>query len=244
MELGIGDTIRLCKLPVAMNEVGTTELLKAIVLIEDNPVKNQITDVRLWTVQERALVVGHYLSQTSEFPDFEIGKNTYSNYLQMDRNEVKESIDLGMIAGDKWTIRPLLGVHAEAIERLIEYGHIASGREGWWFGAMAAMLYPESVADVLDAELDEYLQNKVAILKGYPERDFMELFFAFLAGCEKLDHFFTMTFLDEGIAWEAPGIPPARFQFTSAVSEMAYSVFGVTAETSARIDPALQPDSE
>lgn len=227
-ELTIGDTIRLCKMPGAMNEAGTTELLNSIVSVEPNPVAGQVTDPRMWTVQERALVVGHYLSHTFDTPDFPVGDTTYSAYLQMDRGEVKDCIDLGVVATDKWTMRPLLGIHAESIERLIVEERIESGRTGWWLGAMAAMLYPESAADVLDAELDEYLENKVSILNGYPERDFMELLQAFLSGCEQLDHFFSLGFIDDGIAWEVQGIPPARFQFTSAFSELAYAVFGVT----------------
>jgi hypothetical protein len=243
-ELTIGDTIRLCKMPGHLNEVGTTELLNCIVMADDKPNKDQVTDPRLWTVQERALVVGHYLSQTSDKPDFSIGENTYSTYLRMDKNEVPASINLGRVAENEWTIRPLLGVQAETIERLITQERIDGGRTGWWLGAMAAMLYPDCDPGVMDADLEEYIENKVHILKGYPERAFMELLQAFLSGCEQLDHFFSLGFSDEGIVWEVPGKPPARFQFNSAVSEIAFSVFGSPDESSPRTDAVLQPVTE
>lgn len=232
-ELTIGDTMRLCKMPGALNEVGTTELLNCIVMVDEQPVKGQIVDPQMWTVQERALVVGHYLSQTSDDPDFKIGDNTYSTYLQMQRSDVKESISLGKVADNEWTIRPLLGVHAETIERLITQERIESGRTGWWLGAMAAMLYPDCDAGVMDAGLEDYIENKVHILKAYPERAFMDLLQAFLSGCEQLDHFFSLDFTDDGIVWEVPGKPPARFQFTAAVSEIAFAVFGSADESGA-----------
>lgn len=244
-EITIGDAIRLCSMPGSQNEVGTTELLRCIVLPEENPIKGQVTDPKLWTVHERALIVGHYLSHTSDSPDFKIGENSYSKYLQMEKNPFPASISLGRVADNDWTIRPLLGMHAETIERLIIQERIDAGRTGWWFGAMAAMLYPDcDPGDVLDADMEDYIENKVKILKGYPDRAFMELLQAFLVGCEKLDHFFTLGFTDDGIVWEVPGIPPARFQFTAAVSEIAFSVFGIVEESGARAGAVLQPVAE
>lgn len=241
-ELTIGETMYLCKLPSHLNEAGTTALLEKIVEPTDKPARDQVTDPRLWTVHERAFVVAHYIAHVGDEPDFAVGKDArYSNYLNMDKQDVRESIDLGLVAGDKWIIRPLLGIHAESIERLINEERIDGERQGWWLGAMAAMMTLESGADVLDAELDRAIEAKVNILKAYPATEFMELLNAFFDGISRLDHFFQMTFLDDGIAWEVPGLHPARFQFSAAINETAWSVFGKPEEPDTRADSILQP---
>lgn len=239
-ELSIGDTMYLCKLPGHLNEAGITSLLERIVEPEDKPARDQVTDIRLWTVQERALVVGHYLAHTEENADFAVGKTgKYSDYLNMEKQTVAASINLGTVAGDKWIIKPLLGMHAESIERLIDSERIDAGQEGWWLGAMAAMMKLESGADQLEAALDDALEQKVKILKGYPTSEFMALLHAWFDGVSKLDHFFSLSFLNDGIAWEVPGLPPARFQFTSAINEAAWSVFGKPEEPDTRADAIL-----
>lgn len=234
-EMTIGDAIYLCKLPSGLYETGTTELLNRIIDDEKKPFVGQITDVRKWTVQERALAVAHYLLHTGEGdPDFKIGEGKLSDYLNMDIMDCPQEIDLGDICGDKWFISPLLGIHAESIERLISMGSVDGARHGWWMAAMSAVMRREKEAplgDVSDAQLDDHISGRVKVFSAYPESDFIKLLYAFLNGMARLDHLFKIDFIDDGIVWlpakkEGQGLPPARFLFSSAVSEPSYQIFG------------------
>lgn len=248
-ELTIGDAIALCKMPPQMQEAGTSQLLKYIVAPEEKPRIGQVTDPRLWTAQERAFVVAHYLAHIVEGDmNFAVGDSArYSDYLALSDDVLDvapDSVELGIVAGNDWSIRPLLGAHAESIERLVTSGRLSDDRAGWWFGAMAAQLVhsqesPFDVANNTDGALDEYLAARVEIFKAYPDSDFMDLLEAFLGGMRRLDHIFRLDFGDQGVIFlpteEAiaaarekgvPGLPPARFPFPLAVSERASSVFG------------------
>ena len=252
-ELTIGDTIALCKMPPNMHEAGTAALIAATLVANDRPLPGEVTDPRLWTVQERALVASHYLAHTVESgPDFAIGRDgKLSSYLDMERDAPPEKYDLGLVAGDNWFIYPLLGAHVESIERLVASGRLPAERHGWWLGAMAAQLvrHGEEPFDVLsctDAALDSRLDDLAVIYKNFPESDFMDLLFAFLAGQEQLQHLFRMEFAEDGLVVmpnkEAPGLPPARFPFSNAISTRAFQVFGSHHRAGDRADPILQSD--
>lgn len=254
-ELTIGAAIALCKMPPNQHEAGTTALIAATVTPNERPLPGEVTDPRLWTVQERALVVSHYLAHTVETgPDFHIGASgKLSNYLDLERDVPPEFVDLGVVAGDKWLLYPLLGTHAESIERLVLTGQLPAERHGWWMGAMAAQLVRdgEEQFDVLsctEAQLDARIAERSAIFKQFPESDFMDMLFAFLVGCEKLQHVFRIDFADDGILVlpnkEVPGLPPARFPFSDAISTRAFEVFGSHHRAGDGADPILQSDME
>lgn len=236
-ELTVGDVIHLCALPEKQGERGASELLKRIVEPVDRPRVGQVTDPRLWTVQERAFVIAHYIAHIIEGddPDYAIGNGKYSDYLLDGADSPPDPVHLGTVAEDVWSIHPLLGAHAESIERLVISGRLAESRAGWWFGAMAAQLVragetPFDVVNSMDAALDDFIDERTQILKAFPESDFMALLHAFLVGHEKLAHLLNLEFINDGIAFmpakEVSGLSPARFPFSGAISERAAQVFG------------------
>jgi hypothetical protein len=236
-ELSIGDSIDLCEISDDLHELGTTMALKAIC-------KDKELDTRMLTVQERSFIIAQYHAQTAgDDPDFVIGEAKFSDYLVFEEYEVKDKF-LVEHAGDKWHITPLLGIHTEGIERLILQERLESKRHNWWLAAMTCMLFNEDDkpavdwASLKDAEIDEYIMAGVNAFKSYSETDFIELLGYFLDGVKDLDHLFHLNFQDYGIAFaaipkeggEAVDLPPARFHFNTAISEVSFSVFGNSEE--------------
>lgn len=236
-ELTAGDVIDLCALPADQHERGATELLKRIVKPEDKPRVGQVTDVRLWTVQERAFVIAHYIAHVAEDgPDFSVGEQgKYSDYIVDGIGATPEQVSLGVVAEDNWSLGPLLGAHAESIERLVTSGRLAASRVGWWVGCMAAQLLragddPFDTANRMDADLDEHIAERAQIFMAFPESDFMDLLQAFLLGNDKLEHLLRVEFIDDGLVFmpkeEAPGKNPARFPVSAAISQRAAQALG------------------
>lgn len=240
-ELTAGDVIYLCSLPDNQHEYGASELLRRIVVETDKPRVGQVTDPRLWTVQERAFVIAHYIAHVTEGPaDFGIGENgaKFSDYLVDGSDHAPEKINVGEIAEDYWYMQPLLGAHAESIERLIVSERLPAARHGWWVGAMAAQMFrdvekdgsPFDVVDGMDAVLDEHIALRAEILLSLPESEFMDLLQGFLVSTGELEHIFKMEFIDSGLVWmpakEVPDITPARFPVSLAISERAALAFG------------------
>lgn len=234
-ELSIGDAIYLCALRPDMLEAGTTELLQRIVEHDERPRVGQVTDVRLWTVQERLMAVAHYLLHIGG-DDFAIGEDArFSDYLRSGEDFPPVEVAIGAIEGDQWALRPLLGVHSEAIERLILAGEIQAKRQSWRLGAMAAQLVRagETIPDpttVSDSELEDWIKSRVKVLLGYPESVFLQLIAEFERGMPQLDHLFSITFLEDGIAAlpqkAGADLPSARFPFHTAIAERTTQLFG------------------
>lgn len=236
-ELSIGDVIALCALPESQHEYGASELLRRIVEPAEKPRVGQVTDPRLWTVQERAFVIAHYIAHVTEGErDFPIGNKgaKFSDYLVEGADVAPEVTDIGIVGGDVWKMQPLLGANSEAIERLIVSGRLPEARHGWWVGAMAVQMFranekPFDVVNAMDAKLDEFIADRAEILLAFPESDFMDLLEAFLIGHRKLEHIFRIEFIDSGAVWipakEVPGMIPARFPVSSAISERATLAF-------------------
>lgn len=245
-ELAIGDSIYLCGLRPDLHEAGTTALLQRIVEPEPKPRIGQVTDVLAWTVQERAMVVAHYLAHLQEgVPDFPVGQGRFSDYLLEGADHAPASLPVGHHLGEDWHIQPLTGYHVEAIERLMAAGKLTFSRRDWWFGAMAAQLARagEPLADpaeVMPAVYDEQLEDRYRAFLQMPERDCLALLLAFLDATAQMNHLFQLEFADDGIVWapvrtsddlEVPGLPPARFQFAAAVDECTQELFGNAAES-------------
>lgn len=235
-ELSLGSSIYLCKLPSDQHERGTGELLQRIVQEEPKPLPGQVTSPKLWTVQERAFVVAHYLAHIVESgPDFAIGDGRFSHYVASGQDSCPAEIEVGDAAGESWLLRPLLGGFAESIERLIVTGELPSEREGWLVGALAAQMRTTqdkfSLEAALDAAVDEYIAERVREFMELPASEAMDVMHLFLSQAAKLDHLLQMSIGDDGFVFlpvskEVPGLPPARFHFSFAVSEEAQAIFG------------------
>ena len=116
-EMSIGDALYLLKLPANNHEAATTEFLRRVI----EPAKDvagQVNDPEYMTVHERGYLVAHYLAHTMEQPDFPIGKGKFSEYILDGASEPVSEFSLGEFMGDQWLFRPILGRHAESVERL------------------------------------------------------------------------------------------------------------------------------
>lgn len=235
-ELRGSEAIALCHLPADMPEAGTTALLNCIAPPPEKLRDGQVADARQWTVQERALAVAHYLSHILG-SDFEIGEGArYSDFLLPETSwSVPAPIEVCELDGEVWSLQPLLGWHAESIERLVYAGELEVSKNGWLTGAVAAMAYrasdgPLAVSDATDAEIDKALLSRAGELVGMPEHQMMLLIANVLARLGDLDHIFKLHFLPDGPTFlstkEVPAMQSARFPFSMAIREETQDLFG------------------
>lgn len=237
-ELSLRSAIYLCKLSPDQHEHGTSKLLESVVAAVPAPLPAQVVDPKLWTVQERAFVAAHYMAHVIEGgPDFAIGRNgKYSDYLLSGEDACPESIELGIVGGQCWFMRPLLGGFAESVERLILRDELPNDREGWLIGAMACQLFNDdkpafSLVGAMDSAVDDYVTESALALMAMPESDAISLLELFMDGMEKLDHIFRLQIGDDGVRFlpvsmEVPDLLPARFPFSSAVRRETQLTFG------------------
>jgi hypothetical protein len=236
-ELSIGDAITVASMPEHMAEAECTAFLSYAI----KEAGGELTNPADWTVQERALVVAHYLAAVSDDgPDFSLGNKThYSDYLdgESDISLALKQVPVGEVAGDQWEIRHLTGGMAEAIERLIgeiEQLKTLEPRLHWILGSMAAQLVrtKEEIPELTtDGIYDEWLLERMKILMAFPESDFAQLMGAYQQGREKLHHLFAYDFTDEGIVilakkGGAEGLSSARFPVSACLSKLALTMAG------------------
>lgn len=217
-ELTIGEAIYLAKLNPAAHEAGVTALLKHAAGVDTGD----------WTVQERGLAVAHYMAQTMGDPDFALGDLKFSDYFVAD--EAPDEVELGYLLEDHWSMRPLLGRHAEAIERFILGGSLPAERMSWWLGAMACQLRRPTEAEPDAADFDGYLAKRITVLQNFPTSAFVDLLTAFLAGQAKLNRLFSLEFTDEGVVFaarEVPAAAPARFRVSDCFAGVARQILGI-----------------
>ena len=233
-ELSLGEAIAILKLPGQRYELVTTEFLRQVADGATAPTSTHVTDPRLWTVQERALLVCHYLAQVSGTdPDIAVGEvGKLSDYVVFDSDLKVEGVDVGLVAGQRRTVRPLLGAHAEALERLCRE------RGDWIVGAMACQITTgdEPPLDLLgagDVALLGDIQARMDAVRNLPESDFEALLGAWSMACgRELHHFFSVNFDDGGLVFdpqserEAGPTNPARFLAVSCVGAPARRLFG------------------
>ncbi|MBY0475403.1 MAG: hypothetical protein K2Q13_10150 [Nitrosomonas sp.] len=227
-ELSIGESIAIAAMPSQLEEAVTTAfLLKAVATVKgiENP-----SD---WTVQERMMVVCHYLAAVSDDgPDFSVGDGRYSDYLEgsADIPIPEEKIEVGDVGGDVWFIQHMTGAMAESIERISGEVEGVTGRLHWLLGGMGAQLVrkDEEILSASDGEgaYDEFLTNRIRTISGYPESDFATLLNAYMAGRESLHHLFRIELSNDGFValpkgGAASNLPPARFPVRSCVSRLA-----------------------
>ncbi|MDF0506597.1 hypothetical protein POK33_38245 [Burkholderia cenocepacia] len=234
-ELPIGDEMALCALPDTAHEKALTEFLTYCVESAETPSDKYIADPRAWSVSERLLVLAHYQSHTrDDAPDYAVTETSrLSDYLDMSRDIA--SAPSFSVEGDEWTVQPLTGAMAEAIETLqLEAAVDANGHEHWLIGVMAAQLVrtgespPDAIAE--PAQYIEYLRLRMQILRKLPSSVAGELYARFRSAHEEMSQFFRVWIDNQGIIVlpKEAGAPiaPARFLVHSCVSELARALSG------------------
>lgn len=228
-ELSIGESIALASMPVHLEEASSTAFLRYAVA----SVKG-IEDPAKWTVQERIMATAHYLACVLEDgPDFSLGRGRYSDYLDgsADISLAFNSVEIGDIGGDSWSITHLTGEMAESIERL--KGEIPELPDAlhWRLGGMAAQLIRkgEVIPDFSDGQYDEWLLGRMRVFAQFPSSDFETLMRAYYEGTGQLHHLFAITFDKSGIVVLPKGgahsdLPCARFPVRSCLSTMAINL--------------------
>ena len=226
-ELTIGQSIAVAEMPVHLEESAITAFLRAA-----TESAKGIADPADWTVQERAFSIGHYLASTMEDgPDFAIGEGHFSDYMDGANDFPAESVELGELGGDTWSLRQLTGAMAESIERMA--GEVATGRLHWLLGGMAAQMIRAGEeapsASAGEGKFDEWLVSKMRVLREFAEGDFAALVALYTEGRDKLHHLLRIDFAPDGIAVLPKGgaaLPPARFRADSCLSELAKELVG------------------
>lgn len=235
-ELTIDAAEALCMMPERLEQAAVTAMLRHVVVQEDRPLPGQVTDPQLWTVQERTMVMAHYMAHTTGDgdPNFALGDRAkFSDYL-MNGTDFVDVVSVGEYDGVNVVMRPLLGYEAEAIERLVHSGRVRNNRLSWWVCAMACQM---SKADdpprerVADAEFTEWVLASSERYRQLGESEFLPILYAFLDGTEALNHFFRITYTDNEIAVlprEDESLPLARFPLRSALNKGTLNVLGIT----------------
>ena len=226
-ELTIGESIMIASMPSHLEEACITSFLRKVCERIDG-----IDDPARWTVSERLFAVTHYLAATSEDgPDFLIGKEGhYTEYLDIKKDDYRESLDIGEIGGDKWRVVHMTGGMAEAIERLVGEMNIPI-RLHWILGGMAAQLVMdvETIPEI-NEDYDQWLQKRMTVFIAYPESDFEKLMTAYLTALHDMRMYFSIEFNDSGIIVlpkEAEGVlPPARFPAKTCLTRTAIILAG------------------
>lgn len=230
-EISIGDAVAVAAMPEHLFEHTTTEFLRRVIVSATAPTPAHVTDPMLWTVQERTMVVCHYLIHVSpEGADFSVGEGArLSDYLVQGRDTPLEPVQIGEIAGDSWSVHPLLGCHARAIEDLIGSVTGIEGRLHWVLGAMAAQM--RRSVDVIPDDEDkarDVLLARMTKLSQFPESDFGAMMTSWSRAVDEMAHFFRLDFDDHGIiALHGGGVDktPGRFPARSGLSALATRVF-------------------
>ena len=242
-EISIGDAIKLCTMAPERHEAAATEFLQMVLDEAKRLSEAHVTDPRAWTVQERMWCIASYLCVVSDGDfNFKVGDDAhFSDYLLagVDLPAIS-TVKLSEIGGDKWTMRPLFGAEAEAIE-LCQYEREGkAGRFHWITGAMAAQLRRngEDAPDAIISHVDyvRWLRERVKVFEKYSESDFTALLREFWIGQDKLSHFFRISFDNFGIValpTQEAGekICPARFPAVTCVSRIAAGLCGKSDDT-------------
>jgi hypothetical protein len=242
-EIAIGDAISLASIPPSMYESQTTRFLNGVIKQAEAATPAHVTDPRSMTVQERAFAVAHYMAHVSDSaPDFSIGDGRFSNYLVGQQQNVVPTFAAGNVGGDAWSLVPLIGAAAEAIEELHGDLQGIAGEYHWMLGCMASQLRKKDDAapdPVTDTTYGDWLRERMLVLSRYPESDFVQMLVLYRQAVRATRHFFNMDINDDGIVFleevekEAVAtLPPARFPVSSCLSDFALRMGGKTSAVS------------
>jgi hypothetical protein len=234
-EIALQEAIAICRMPVNRHEAICTEFLRFVARDAEQPTSKYIKDPRMMTVEERTLLVCHYMSQVlPSGPNFKVGEKgeTYSDYVNFTDDITRDLVDMGEVQGRKYTLYPLLGIHAEALER------VCTDHGEWLLGVLACCAHAEDAAPpdfqaMTDIQAMDWVNARIKTLKEMSESDIEELYGMYELSRPELHHFFQTGVDDEGIliwpqseAKEAGKQTPARFLAVSCISEFTKRVFG------------------
>ena len=185
-ELDLKTALKLSVIPFGQNEYAISQFIDACVKTEQGDKVNP----RALTVEDRMMLVAHYLASTSDTPDFAIGRANFSDYLVGEdaKGRVQEAT-VGEVAQDNWLVKPLTGEHSEAIERTMGAVEGINDKVHWLVGRMACQLHRDGETRDYD-DIDTWLIERITVMTSFPESDFASLFFAFEETRKKLQHLF------------------------------------------------------
>lgn len=227
-ELTLRESIELAAVPPHLHERATTALIACTVKTTGSGTPS----IEEWTVQERAMVVAHYLaSVTDGEANFAVGEGRFLDYLDAERDAAPDECEVGQACGDDWIMTQLTGRQAECMEAFCR------SRVDWLLADMAARLRvagkesPPPVASGMGA-YQEWLQARAETIRDFPESDFEELYAAYVRGLAQLHHLFALDFDDEGhivLPSQKEGgavMAPARFRPAACVGRLAQALGG------------------
>ncbi|WP_109479204.1 hypothetical protein, partial [Paraburkholderia sp. C35] len=212
------------------------------------PTANHVADPRAWTVSERLLALVHYnVHSREDRPNYAVtDQSTISDYLELGREPTARTTFVE--ASDEWTLYPLTGAMAEAIEALqgsityVKNGNslTLSGLMHWLVGAMSAQLLRAiDIEKMPDAAADQdgyikWLAKRMPIMAGMPGSTFDLLYAQYRVAMDKDRQFFRLWFDSEGVIvmpLEQPNgaqavTPAARFLVRSCIGQLALAVAG------------------
>lgn len=227
-ELSMSQAIEIANIPPELAEASATRFLELAVEQSLGAVQNPLE----WTVQERTALVCHYLSHTAEGGrNFEVSGGEkpgfYLDYLDGDSDYPGDSIDLGELLGDKWTMRHITGAHAVVMES------VCQTRRDWLVADIAIRMVREGEerpnAVQAAGPFSDWLRERMDILNAMSESEFTELIFAYQNGMSKLHHLFYLSHDKEGFTVMpkpsdregGAGLPPARFLADNCITDLA-----------------------
>lgn len=227
-EMTMDESIGVARLPADRPEMTNTVMLRAAAKNAEQPTPAFVTDPRLWTVQERALVVCTYLAQVSpDGPDFAVGPGRLSDYIDFTADAKMEQAALGEVCGKPRVMRHLLGAHVEVLEAMCK------SLGDWTFGAMACQVFERDEVipawgEMSNVQLMDWVKTRMEALRKLPESDFEALHVEFSLGRVELYHFFELGFGTDGVAFlprerEEGGAAtaPAKFHASTCISGIA-----------------------
>lgn len=225
-ELTISQALELAAIPPDRHEAATSAFLARAVASASGP----HAEPGRWTVQERMLVVGHYLSAVSEHANFAVGEGRYLDYLDPQHDSAPEWVDVGEVAGDQWACRQVTGDEAVAMEK------VSADLMGWICADIAVRMRElkdgslEEAPDATEspAEFADWLVERKGVISRLPESDFEAMYIACSSGRQMLHHLFNLGFESGAgghvaIARGEGGadLAPARFPARACLSRVA-----------------------
>jgi hypothetical protein len=185
-------------------------------------------------VSERFLALAHYNIHTREgAPDYQVTETSrISDYL--DTGHEPHEAPTFTACGDEWSLVPLTGAMAEALETLA-FGSDLKPREHWVIGGMAAQLMrahdeaPDPAAD--SSAYEDWLRRRMLVVRGLPSSDIDELYARYRQNLVAGTQYFALWFDEEGVIVlpkkeVAALVPAARFRVDSAVGALALDLAG------------------
>lgn len=239
-ELTLDEAASVCRIPHDRPEQATSVFLRAACSKATRPTDRYVSDPRLWTVEERAMLTAHYLGTMSPGGyDFSLGGAHLSDYLLPDQDLIETEIVAGDAAGESWLMVPLLGAHAELLEQ------VCTSKADWVVGLLVCQMrrrddHQPPIQDMGDVEAESWLREQMAQMRARPESEVEELYALYGSQRHRLRHYFIpaigllpgkakrygIVFIPTEHA-EAGVDYPVTFLAVSAVSETTRRVFAL-----------------